>query len=532
MLVVIPSAGIGSRLGEYTLNINKGILPVQNIPSIVKIIKSYPLSTEFILIVGYKSDSIITLINFIFPKKNIKIIKINKFNDYDGSLTYSIKKSLKYINKPFFFHANDTIIVDKKFYTSCSENTVFISKHNNDNNLYRGVKINKNKIIFLNKKSLKNNDIFYSYIGVAYIHDFKAFKNFISNTKKMDGESGFIDLNQTNFKFKKIEKWIDIGNIDGFESNAYLDYYVLPKKNQHIYFIDNKVIKFFSNEKKSLKIQKKSILLKKFSPKTHLLGKHFIYYNYIKGSRFDDQKKFKIKNLLNHFNKNLWCKKIIFSKEKQNKFLLNLNQFYKIKTQKRVAAYLNMSKQKDDFTNVNNEKIPKIKNLLMNLNWDKLCNSKPVNIHGDFHFENLIFTSSNIYALDPREDFYSFDNEGDIYYDLAKFLHGILINHKSIFENKFSITYINKSNKNIFLKIKKTTNYENKINDFYYFCEKNNFDVCKINIICSLIYLNIACLHHSGYSNLLFYFGKFLLYKNQIEKNYIRDNLLKSNIYY
>ena len=214
-----------------------------------------------------------------------------------------------------------------------------------------------------------------------------------------------------------------------------------------------------------------------------MLGKNFIYYNYIKGYRFDYQKKFKIINLLNYFNKNLWCKNIILNKEEQKKFLLNLNQFYKIKSQKRIKMYLNMNNQKDKLTYVNDEKIPQIKSILMKLNWNKLCNAKPINIHGDFHFENLIFTSKNIYAIDPREDFYTFDNEGDIYYDLAKFLHGILINHKSIFENKFSINYINKNKTNVVLKLKKTIDYKNKINNFYFFCEKNNFDLYKINTI-------------------------------------------------
>ena len=41
---------------------------------------------------------------------------------------------------------------------------------------------------------------------------------------------------------------------------------------------------------------------------------------------------------------------------------------------------------------------------------------------------------------------------------------------------------------------------------------KNNYDLKKVKILCSLIYLNIAPLHHNPYSQLLFFHGKLELY--------------------
>ena len=41
----------------------------------------------------------------------------------------------------------------------------------------------------------------------------------------------------------------------------------------------------------------------------------------------------------------------------------------------------------------------------------------------------------------------------------------------------------------------------------------NNYDLKKVKILCSLIYLNIAPLHHEPYNYLLFALGKLMLHR-------------------
>ena len=50
------------------------------------------------------------------------------------------------------------------------------------------------------------------------------------------------------------------------------------------------------------------------------------------------------------------------------------------------------------------------------------------------------------------------------------------------------------------------------------FVEKNKFSLNKVNILTSLIYLNIATLHHQPYSLFLYYLGKDMLNKVLNEK--------------
>ena len=53
MTVLIPTAGLGSRLKSLTNFYNKSMIPIGNLPVISHIIDSYEAKTEFIIAIGY-----------------------------------------------------------------------------------------------------------------------------------------------------------------------------------------------------------------------------------------------------------------------------------------------------------------------------------------------------------------------------------------------------------------------------------------------------------------------------------------------
>ena len=79
MLVIIPTAGIGSRLDFHTKNFNKSMIQLGDTPVISKIIDSYPNNTRFIIITGYKGFHIKEYINLVYPKINFNILNVNIF---------------------------------------------------------------------------------------------------------------------------------------------------------------------------------------------------------------------------------------------------------------------------------------------------------------------------------------------------------------------------------------------------------------------------------------------------------------------
>ena len=92
-------------------------------------------------------------------------------------------------------------------------------------------------------------------------------------------------------------------------------------------------------------------------------------------------------------------------------------------------------------------------------------------MHGDLHFENILISNKKIIALDIRNDFSEFNFLGDVYYDLSKILHGIIVNHEMIIKNLYK--YIN--NKNIInINISVSTKFKKNLREFYDFLLKEN----------------------------------------------------------
>lgn len=81
-------------------------------------------------------------------------------------------------------------------------------------------------------------------------------------------------------------------------------------------------------------------------------------------------------------------------------------------------------------------------------------------------------------------------------------------------ENKFDVK---ENKKNIFINFKKYKNLTNNVNILRLFCKKNNLSFQKVELLGSLIYLNIAPLYKTNYSKLLYYYGVLKL--NNFLKN-------------
>lgn len=515
MLVVIPTAGIGSRLDLHTKNFNKSMIQLGDTPVISKIIDNYPEKAEFIIITGYKGPHIEEYLRLVYPHKKIKIVKIKLFEGPGSGLSYTLSKSLHLINKPFFFHANDTIFTDKNFYSNVDRDTMFLHRKNCDTMKYATVEINNNFKKIHNKLSFLRKDYF-NYTGVGFIKDYKKFKKVIKKNKKNVGELSYfqsLDPNKINYKF--INGWHDIGSKETKEkAEKYFSNTksILPKYDQGIFFKNKKVYKFFTNYNIVKKRFIRSRLLASYVPKILKKKKYFYVYNFINGTVFsklkNKQKEFN--NLLVWLNLNFWKKKRL-SKIKSRDFEQKCNSFYYEKSLSRINYLYEKNNINDKTEFINNTKTPKISQMFERINWRDVNKGIPVNFHGDLHFENIVKAKNKYVLLDWREDFSGIKNYGDIYYDLAKINHGLIIDHSLILSSKFNINITKKKIKISFVQSKENKSCQKL---FFRFLKDNNYSINKVNILTSLIFLNIAGLHHYPYSIFLYYLGKMMLCKS------------------
>ena len=156
---------------------------------------------------------------------------------------------------------------------------------------------------------------------------------------------------------------------------------------------------------------------------------------------------------------------------------------------------------------INNVKYPKLKELLNQIDWNYLTNGFPVIFHGDLHFENII-KLKKFKLIDWRDSFAKDNYFGDIYYDFAKILHGLIVNHSIIKDEKFNIDI---SNNKINYSIKQKKGFSLLQNYFEKYIHSKKFSFYKVKIITSLIFLNISPLHEGKYGIFLYYLGKKML---------------------
>jgi len=99
---------------------------------------------------------------------------------------------------------------------------------------------------------------------------------------------------------------------------------------------------------------------------------------------------------------------------------------------------------------------------------------------------------------------------GDLYYDLAKLYGGIIISYQLIKEGKLSFDM---SGSSVFYKYYTKNDLMEAKEEYELFLKKNKFDISKIKILTSLIFLNMSPLHNDPFDLMLYFMGKNLLYK-------------------
>jgi choline kinase len=506
--ILITTSGLGSRLGQLTDYTNKCLVRVADKPAISYIVESYPSDAEFIITLGHYGSHVKQFLKLAYPTYKFTFIEIDKYKGEGSSLGYSILKCREEINCPFIFHASDTIIENYKF--KGIDHNYVVGAYKEDSAQYRTLNLNKGKLIKINEKGELNFD--FSYVGIAGIKDYELFFNELESLV-ISNKEDISDVHAINkmvpkvgFKYLQVDKnsWFDIGNTTelnktrkAFHSNIE----VLDKKDESIFFFEDFVIKFFADSTINKNRVDRAFKLRGLVPDIIDSTENFYKYKKAEGKLFSKsvtRKKFI--DFLEWTKENLWISK------PNNNFQDSCQDFYITKTIKRINQYLLESQDVDI---VNNEQLPPIHDLIRSIDIKWLCNGLPSQFHGDFILDNIIETEDSFCLIDWRQDFAGNLEVGDIYYDLAKLNHNLTVNHDLVNKNLFD-----SSTNNCYILTNSTLNECQEI--LHNFIIENGYDLKKVKVLTSLIWINMAPLHEHPFNNFLFNFGKYNLYKNLI----------------
>jgi len=538
--VFIPCAGIGSRL---ELKYNKALVTVGQKPAITYIIDKFPKEVEIVIALGYNGSNIKQVLNTIYPDRKFTYINIKPYEGLNSGLGVTLLQSASVLQCPFIFCSCDTIVEEEipppsynwMGYADFLPTNGIVTLSEDFVGQYRSVNIDF-KDHTISEICSKHSKGSVPYIGLAGIYDYKLFWKMMQSGQEL----GSLEQGEV-YGFKYLETihalpftWYDTGNKTSLmyarsKFDDIIDANILPKDDEAIWFINGKVIKFSTDSNFIDKRVKRSCDLTGYIPYvTHSDENLYVYdqqsgtilSNCLNANRFEDLLKY-----LTNFWQPISLNKLNKQQEYTN-FIDACNKFYHTKTRQRIKQYFRTFEQIDQIEYINGLFTPKIEQILEKVDWKWLCVGLPTTrFHGDLHFENILDTQTGFIFLDWRQDFAGLTEYGDLYYDLAKLNHGIIISHELIDKNLFDHSVQRNIINFDFLQKNTSIKLEGR---FKKFVKEHGYDYRKVQYLTYLIFLNIAALHHYPYSLLLFHLGKFGLWQLVKEDN--DDKILDSLI--
>jgi dTDP-glucose pyrophosphorylase len=511
----ILAAGCGTR-NNNIVGLHKALLPLENKPVISHIIDRLD-DVDIVIAVGYKSEQIKTYMNLVHSDKNITYVDVDNFDGVGSGPGYSLLCCKDELQEPFVFTSVDTLIGDDINLMSIEENWLGVASVEKDDSL--------NYCLVDGSKYLDN--LYYgvgdnAYIGMAGIYEYDLFWDSLEKHKIIKDEyqvihgfDGLEHMKLINFI------WYDTGNNKSYlETKKVFCNDVVANKSDEAIFIDNgKVIKYFDDKNKVSKRLERTKYLNSNCPKIKSVNDNMYAYDYIDGdllSNIYDESL--MLQFLTYCKNNLWL-----HTEKDENFLDNCKEMYESKTKNRVKTL--SGSDIDNIEIVNGVKVEPIEVMLSKINWTEFySDSIPTFFHGDLQPENTLFdsVSKRFVLIDWRQQFGDSLKVGDVYYDLAKLYHAIMINGQTILKDMFDCNIMGKE-ANVSFYAKSNLVFLNEI--FRNFCHKNDYRWDNIQLLGILQYFSICTLYDNfkdgKYGKFLFLYGKYQLSKfmNRSENN-------------
>lgn len=517
--VVIPSAGLGSRIGPYTKFLNKALVTIGDKPAISRVIDKFPKNIEIIILLGYKGEMIKEIIDQLYSDRNITYVFVENYDGEGSGLGHTLEQAESYLQCPFIFIPNDTLIGDDEICLNPDTEgnwAAYYQKIAGDSynpEIFRTLELSSDNtaITRITGKGTLNNNI---YIGLCGVKDYKNFWNSMKVTKdKTIGEvAGLRALEDINPI--RIMDWYDCGSLKNLviakEKFKNPSHNILEKEDESIWFTDSEALKFSINKKFiSDRVKRVKYLPEDLTPELISSGDYSYRYKKVSGNviarNLDDSM---LSDLLDICLDKMWSKTSKISEDE----IEQCNYFYKDKTYERLDYYCERFEQVDIEKKINGRDVSSVKDMLDQVNWDELCSNAHWSLfHGDFHGENILYDEENGFSLlDWRQCFGKNSMQyGDAYYDFAKLRHGFLVNHGIVDEGGFEVK--EHSMNNVFISINQYSNLIDCEKFFELWLKKQEFDYEKVKLLTALIYINVCGLHEYPYSKFLYLYGQYLL---------------------
>ena len=107
--VFIPTAGLGTRMGNIGLKFNKSLATVTTKPVISHIVEKFKDDIEIVVALGHNGDYVKDFLELGYPEKKFTFVKIDPFCGPGSGLGLTMLQCKEHLQSPFIFCSNDTL---------------------------------------------------------------------------------------------------------------------------------------------------------------------------------------------------------------------------------------------------------------------------------------------------------------------------------------------------------------------------------------------------------------------------------------
>src|SRR5690606_10223629 len=137
---------------------------------------------------------------------------------------------------------------------------------------------------------------------------------------------------------------------------------------------------------------------------------------------------------------------------------------------------------------VNGYTMPPLSEMFTYIDWGSVFgNGKPASaFHGDLHPSNILVTEDGFKLIDWREEFGDQSEWGDVYYDLGKILHGLIVSHDLVDNQQFGVS-IDRETGHIAFDIQRHHRFVVAEDEFRKWCFVHDYEWGIVQLMCALV---------------------------------------------
>lgn len=496
--VIIPTAGLGSRMGNYTKNLNKALLPYKNKPVIGHIIEQFPKDTRFVIPVGYLAQQVKDFCKIAYGDRHIEFIDIDDWTSSKSGTGYSVLQCKAAINGPFWYVTCDTYFDQPVVNRVRSRDCYFVKTVSEDiSSLYTMFKISSDWTIQDITFKQRQPNSWAAWTGLMYIHDWQKFFDDLTEHNGTE----FIPIIRRGSDVATLDTWLDFGSAEQYTTAlSKSQKFDFSKTDEVTYICNNRVVKWWlDNSVAEKKYEKTQANVSVCPNRCDHVGNYMAYDFYPGQTLYDFNNPVAFPEYLKWLKRDVW-------QPVEVDLRTACDDFYRVKTLGRVEKFLKKNPVLPEINYVDGVAVKDYKYYLDKIDWDYLSTTYAAGfIHGDLHFDNTVIGPDGTFkVIDWRHEFAGLVDYGDIYYDLGKLLGGFVINYADIKEHKFNIDIDGDTVTLGVPSIDYADIYKQQLKEFV---EQHGLEYKKVQMLVPIIFWNMSPLHTAPFDLFLWYLG-------------------------